>query len=125
MGEELVYKQMKKYANDTKCLDYLSRFRGEVEDQMWHYRVALISQMRRRVTDRLTEKLNAIQQAEKLIQGSLQEVMVHEIVASFKDSYSSGSQLEEEALKSAIHGLAGTDTAAVGLLMERLPFWFR
>ncbi|PHJ20023.1 bt1 folate biopterin transporter family related [Cystoisospora suis] len=110
VGEELVYRQMKKYANDTKCLDYLMKFRDEVEEQMSQYRVALISQMRRKVIDRLVEKLNAIQQAEKVIQGSLQEVMVHEIVASFKDNYSARSQLEDEALRSAINGLAGTDT---------------
>ncbi|PFH38649.1 hypothetical protein BESB_009910 [Besnoitia besnoiti] len=109
MGEESVYKQMKQYANDTKCLDYLSKFRGEVEDQIAAYKKALVSQMRRQLTERLVEKLNGIQQAEKLIQGSLQEVMVREIVASFRDTYGSRPQLQEEAMRSALQGLSGSD----------------
>lgn len=116
---------MKKYANDTKCLDYLTKFRDEVQDQMSQYRVALICQMRRKVTDRLTEKLNAIQQAEKVIQGSLQEVMVHEIVASFKDNYSARSQLQGEALRSAIDGLAGTGSVMVGVIHAEVAFLTR
>ncbi|KFH17426.1 hypothetical protein TGMAS_231410 [Toxoplasma gondii MAS] len=111
MGEESVYKQMKKYATDTKCLDYLSTFRTEVEDQIANYKVALVSQMRRQLTERLVEKLNGIQQAEKLIQGSLQDVMIREIVSSFKDLYKSRPELHDAAMQSAIQGLSGSDGA--------------
>ena len=106
-GEELIYRQMKKYASDARCLDYLSSFKDEVQHQLAEYYAALLEQMRHRMVERLTNKLTAIQQAEEAIQGSLQEVIVREIAESFQRQFSGDPKLQVAALKSAIQSIAG------------------
>ncbi|XP_026193572.1 uncharacterized protein LOC34619363 [Cyclospora cayetanensis] len=110
-GEELVYRQMKKYASDARCLDYLSAFKGEVQQQLAEYHAAVLEQMRQRMVERMTNKLMAIQQAEKAIEGSLQEVIVREIVYSFQRQFAKDPKLQEAALKAAIQSIAGNATS--------------
>ncbi|CDJ33487.1 uncharacterized protein EMH_0016250 [Eimeria mitis] len=106
-GEELVHRQLKKYANDARCLEYVSSFKDEVQQQLAEYHVALLEQMRQRMVERITSKLTAIQQAEKAIQGSLQEVIVRELVESFQRKLATDAKLQDAALKAAIEGIAG------------------
>ncbi|CDI76174.1 hypothetical protein, conserved [Eimeria praecox] len=106
-GEELVHSQLKKYANDARCLEYVSSFKDEVQQQLTEYHIALLEQMRQRMVERIASKLTAIQQAEKAIQGSLQEVIVRELVESFERKLATDPKLQDLALKAAIEGIAG------------------
>lgn len=106
-GEELVYRQMKKYASDARCLDYLSSFKDEVQQQLAEYHAAVVEQMRQRLIERMTNKLTAIQQAEKAIEGSLQEVIVREIFESFQTQFATDPKQQDAALKTALQSIAG------------------
>ncbi|CDJ51084.1 BT1 folate/biopterin transporter family protein, related [Eimeria brunetti] len=106
-GEELVHRQLKKYANDARCLEYVSSFKDEVQHQLAEYHAALLEQMRQRMVERIKSKLMAIQQAEKAIQGSLQEVIVRELVDSFHRKLATDTKMQDIALKAAIEGISG------------------
>ncbi|KAL8430708.1 hypothetical protein Efla_007574 [Eimeria flavescens] len=106
-GEELVYRQMKKYATDARCLEYLSSFKGEVQEQLAKYHLAVVEQMRQRLAERVTNKLTAIQQAERAIEGSLQEVIVRETVESFQRQFATDPKQQDAAIKLAIQSISG------------------
>ncbi|KAL8271928.1 hypothetical protein Esti_004052 [Eimeria stiedai] len=106
-GEELLYRQMKKYASDARCLECLSSFKGEVQQQLAEYHSAVVEELRQRLVERVTSKLAAIQQAERTIEGSLQEVIVRETVDSFQKQFAADSKQQDAALKLAIQSIAG------------------
>lgn len=100
---------MKKYASDARCLDYLSSFKSEVQQQLADYHTAVVEQIRQRLVERMTNKLMAIQQEEKAINDSLQEVIVREIVESFQRKFAAEPKQQEAALKAALQSIAGDD----------------
>ncbi|KAL8449798.1 hypothetical protein Emed_002761 [Eimeria media] len=106
-GEELLYRQMKKYASDARCLECLSSFKGEVQQQLAEYHSAVVEELRQRLVEKVTSKLAAIQQAERAIEGSLQEVIVRETVESFQNQFAADSKQQDAALKLAIQSIAG------------------
>ncbi|KAL8455760.1 hypothetical protein Emag_000334 [Eimeria magna] len=106
-GEELLHRQMKKYASDSRCLECLSSFKGEVQQQLAEYHSAVVEELRQRLVERVTSKLTAIQQAERAIEGSLQEVIVRETVESFQKQFAADSKQQDAALKLAIQSIAG------------------
>lgn len=112
-GEELVYQQMKKYASDARCLAYLLSFKTEVQQQLADYHTAVVKQIRQRLVERMTNKLMAIQQEEKAISSSLQEVIVREIVDSFQRKFAAEPEQQEAALKAALESIAGGDPSMV------------
>eukprot|EP00921_Rhytidocystis_pertsovi_P009321 GHVQ01015007.1.p1 GENE.GHVQ01015007.1~~GHVQ01015007.1.p1 ORF type:complete len:563 (+),score=61.86 GHVQ01015007.1:52-1740(+) len=100
--DETLYTQMKKYANDARCLEFLSDFKVDVQRQLAKYHEALTEQHQRQLVDCLTQKLISIQQSERAIQGSLQEVMVREVVNVFKESFSRDGKLEADSFAAAL-----------------------
>lgn len=114
MGEELILQQMKKYATDARCLEHLSGFKADVQEQLSVYHRTLQEQLKQHLIARMNAKLAAIQQAENAIQESLQEVIVQELVDSFKRKYATDPSMEDAAFKAAIQELSGTKNVVVG-----------
>nr|AET50857.1 hypothetical protein [Eimeria tenella] len=106
-GEELVHLQLKKYANDARCVEYLSSFKDEVQQQLQEYHEALLEQMRQRMVEKMNSKLLSIHQAEQAIQGSLHEVIVNELIDSFHKKVEADAKMQDAALKAAIEGISG------------------
>ncbi|CDJ65282.1 LOW QUALITY PROTEIN: hypothetical protein, conserved [Eimeria necatrix] len=106
-GEELVHRQLKKYANDARCVEYLSSFKEEVQQQLQEYHEALLEQMRENMVKKMNSKLLSIQQAEQAIQGSLHEVIVNELVDSFHKKVETDAKMQDAALKAAIEAISG------------------
>ncbi|CDJ60272.1 hypothetical protein, conserved [Eimeria maxima] len=121
-GEELVHRQLKKYANDARCLEYISSFKDEVQQQLAEYHAALLEQMRQKLVERISGKLMAIQKAEKAIQDSLQEVIVRELVESFHRKFATDAKMQDLALKAAIEGVSGEAPSAACFLVNAGEF---
>lgn len=112
-GEELVHRQLKKYANDARCVEYLSSFKEEVQQQLQEYHEALLEQMRENMVKKMNSKLLSIQQAEQAIQGSLHEVIVNELVDSFLKKVETDAKMQDAALKAAIEAISGESPSVV------------
>lgn len=114
---DILYSQMKKYANDARCLEFLSSFKADVQKQLANYRLALICYHHDRLVSALSQKLVSIQQHEKIMQDSLQAVIVSQVLNAFNLSFTSSLVLEEKAFDAALQNIAA-DQSAEGALSD-------
>merc|ERR1712066_408345 len=45
-GEDAIVGSMRRFANDAKCVEYLSGFKGETEAKLAEYKAAMVMQMK-------------------------------------------------------------------------------
>jgi hypothetical protein len=59
-GEDKIVDAMRRFANDAKCVEYLSTFKEDTEAKVALYRKAVVSQMKDEMTERAMKQLQAI-----------------------------------------------------------------
>uniref|UniRef100_A0A0G4ICX6 Uncharacterized protein n=1 Tax=Chromera velia CCMP2878 TaxID=1169474 RepID=A0A0G4ICX6_9ALVE len=106
-GQDLLFEKVKNFAHDSRCLDYLSTFRGELQTKLADYRKALIQQQKAQMAERLQRQLVAVQNAEAGIGASLQTVIVEEISASFREMFGKDPNMKKTSLDAAISAIEG------------------
>eukprot|EP00918_Siedleckia_nematoides_P024726 GHVU01053428.1.p1 GENE.GHVU01053428.1~~GHVU01053428.1.p1 ORF type:complete len:450 (-),score=83.12 GHVU01053428.1:433-1782(-) len=112
-GETAVYLQMKRYAGDARCLEYLTSFQGDVSSQLADFRWALLQQHKDELVARMQKQLLGLQQAEHACHGIFQSVLGTEVVAAFEKKYAGSAEMYEASVDAAIEGLKGGDVQHV------------
>jgi len=106
-GEDGIVESMKRFANDAKCVEYLKGFKADAEVKMGSYKQAMVIQMQQDLSERALKQLQAISTFEAGMGSAMQELVVHEAAASFKEQYPKNSSMQEQAFTAAIKSLGG------------------
>lgn len=106
-GEDAIVKSMKLFANDAKCVEYLGAFKGDTEDKIAQYRSAVAVQMKDELSERALKQLQSIASFEAGMGAAMQELLVQEAAAGFKDQFPSDKAMQAKAFSSAILSLSG------------------
>ena len=111
-GEDAIVTSMRRFANDAKALDYLKGFKPELQASLTEYRKGYAQHQEHLVTERILAQLEAVHRAESSMGSMLQETLVTEAVASFKDTFAKDEKLKQGALDAAIEALSGKKPAS-------------
>jgi hypothetical protein len=107
-GEDSIVKAMQRFANDAKCVEYLSDFKGETESKIGAYKQALVLKMKEDLSAAASRQLQAVDGFEASMGSALQELIVREAAASFKDKFPTDSGMHSAAFDSALASLSGS-----------------
>merc|ERR1711865_1138636 len=110
-GEDNIVKAMQRFANDAKCVEYLSDFQGETEAKIGAYKKALVQKMQEDLSFLASKQLQRIASFEASMGSALQELIVKEAASSFKDKFPGNAAMQDAAFKSAVASLAGGEGA--------------
>merc|ERR1711865_1018054 len=110
-GEDNIVKAMQRFANDAKCVEYLSDFQGETEAKIGAYKKALVQKMQEDLSFLASKQLQGIASFEASMGSALQELIVKEAASSFKDKFPGNAAMQDAAFKSAVASLAGGEGA--------------
>jgi len=108
-GEDSIVKAMQRFANDAKCVEYLSDFKGETEGKMGEYKKALVLKMQEDLNLAAQRQLQGIAGFEASMGSALQDLIVREAASSFKDKFPNDSAMQTGAFNSAVASLSGDD----------------
>mmetsp|Transcript_91870 Transcript_91870/g.192115 ORF Transcript_91870/g.192115 Transcript_91870/m.192115 type:complete len:522 (+) Transcript_91870:86-1651(+) len=111
-GEDAIVSSMRRFANDAKCVEYLGTFKEDTESKIATYRSALAQQMKSELTERALKQLQAIASFEASMGSAMQELVVKEAAASFKDKFPTDKALQDKAFASALKSLSGAEVKA-------------
>jgi len=111
-GEDSIVKAMQRFANDAKCVEYLSEFKGETEDKIGAYKKAFVLQQKSELSERALKQLQSIASFEASMGSALQDLLVKEAASSFKETFPSDPSMQSAAFNAAVKGLAGTPLTA-------------
>jgi len=111
-GEDNIVKAMQRFANDAKCVEYLSEFKGETEAKIGDYKAALVKKMKEDLNLAAMKQLQGIAGFEASMGSSLQELIVRESAASFREKFPTDSAMQKAALASAVASIGGGDAGA-------------
>jgi hypothetical protein len=106
-GEDAIVDAMKRFANDAKCVEDLSAFKSEAETKIADYKKAMVMNMREELTERAQKQLQAIAQFEASMGSALQELVVREAAASFKEKFPTDAGMQSQAFACAVKSLSG------------------
>lgn len=106
-GEDAIVNSMKRFANDAKCVEYLQGFKGETEAKLGSYKKALVLQMQHEMSERALKQLQAVSSFEASMGSAMQELVVRETAASFRETYPNSQDMQDLAFDAALKGLAG------------------
>jgi len=106
-GEDAIVNSMKRFANDAKCVEYLQGFKNETEAKLGSYKKALVLQMKHEMSERAVKQLQAVSSFEASMGSAMQELVVRETAASFRDKYPNSQDMQDLAFDAALKGLAG------------------
>merc|ERR1719476_673782 len=113
---------MQRFANDAKCVEYLSDFKGETEAKVGAYKKALVLKMKEDLTLAANRQLQAVSSFESSMGSALQELVVREAAASFREKFPSDAGMQGKAFSAAVKSLSGEALQAgddpVGLHFE-------
>jgi len=109
-GEDKIVKAMQRFANDAKCVEYLSEFKQETESKMGDYKKALVLKLQEDLNLAAAKQLQGIAGFEASMGSALQELIVREAAASFKDKFPTDSAMQSAAFSSAVAGLGGAES---------------
>jgi len=110
-GEDSIVNSMRRFANDAKCVEYLGTFKDDTEEKVASYRQAVAAQMKADMSERALKQLQAIAAFEAGMGSAMQELVVREAAASFKDAFPTDATLQDRAFIAAIKSLGGTQVA--------------
>ncbi|XP_953796.1 uncharacterized protein TA16245 [Theileria annulata] len=105
--EDAIYSQLRKYLEDSKCVDYVESFKSEVVNRMEQYKKALLVRMKNEASNLMKERLNNMAHHEASISSSLEKNMVNELVKLFLETFSTSPEMKTDALSSSIMELKG------------------
>merc|ERR1740121_1495019 len=111
-GEDAIVASMRRFANDAKCVEHLSTFKVDTESRISSYRQAIAAQMKADMSERALKQLQAIAAFEASMGSAMQELVVREAAASFKDAFPSSEPMQNQAFTYAIKSVAGTQVDA-------------
>jgi len=111
-GEDAIVKAMQRFANDAKCVEYLSEFKVETEAQIAGYKSAVVLKMKEDLTSAAAAQLRAVAGFEASMGAELQNLIVSEAAASFKAKFPSDAKMQTAAFASALSSLAGEGSKA-------------
>merc|ERR1712176_684994 len=111
-GEDGIVESMQRFANDAKCVEYLKVFKGETEAKMASYQHAIVSQMKQDLSERALKQLQAVAQFESGMGSAMQELVVREAAASFREEYPKNEQMQGKAFAAAVKSLSGAQLGA-------------
>merc|ERR1712176_1525158 len=96
-GEDGIVESMQRFANDAKCVEYLKTFKGETETKLASYQYAMVSQMKHDLSERVLKQLQAVAQFESGMGSAMQEFVVREAAASFREEYPKNADMQAKA----------------------------
>ncbi|GIX61776.1 uncharacterized protein BcabD6B2_12110 [Babesia caballi] len=105
--EDAIYSQLTRYMDTSKSADYVDRFKEEVSQRMREYRGALLRHMKSESARLMNERLQSMLLQEAAISRSVQQTMVDELMAVFRETFVKSSKLQDAAISSAISEIAG------------------
>jgi hypothetical protein len=111
-GEDSIVKAMQRFANDAKCVEYLSDFKGETEAKIGDYKKALVLKMKEDLSAAALKQLQGVAGFEASMGSALQDLIVKEAAASFKDKFPGDSAMQKAAFDSAVTRLGGGKAGA-------------
>merc|ERR1719251_83683 len=94
-GEDAIVASMQRFANDAKCTQYLATFKEDTEAKIATYRQAIAAQMKADMTERALKQLQAIAAFEASMGSAMQELVVREAAASFRDAFPGDSSMQD------------------------------
>merc|ERR1719199_246751 len=106
-GEDNIVKAMQRFANDAKCVEYLSEFKGETETKIGEYKKALVLKMKEDLSLAAAKQLQGIAGFEASMGAELQDLIVREAASSFKDKFPNDAGMQTAAFTSAVARLSG------------------
>merc|ERR1711920_84740 len=98
---------MKRFANDAKCKEYLDGFKTETETKVANYRKALVMKMKEDLSERATKQLQSIAIFEAGMGAAMQELVVREAAASFREQFPTSKAMQDKAFAAAVKSLSG------------------
>lgn len=107
-GEDAIVNSMKRFANDAKCVDYLKTFKDDTEAKMGAYKMAMVAKMKEELNERALKQLQAIAAFEAGMGSAMQELVVREAAASFREQYPTSQEMQNKAFAAALKSLSGT-----------------
>lgn len=110
-GEDSIIESMQRFANDAKCVDYLKEFKAETENKIGAYKHAVVSQMKTDLNERAAKQLQSLASFEASSGAALQELVVREAAASFKDKFPGDNKMKTQAFSAAVKSLSGQAVA--------------
>lgn len=110
-GEDAIIESMKRFANDAKCVEYLKTFKDETEVKMGSYKSAMVNKMKEDMTERALKQLQAVSAFEAGMGSAMQELVVREAAASFKEAYPTNTEMQTKAFSAALKSLSGAQLA--------------
>merc|ERR1719378_1388718 len=111
-GEDAIVTSMRRFANDAKCVEYLGSFKDDTESKIATYRSAIAAKMKEDLTERALKQLQAIAAFEAGMGAAMQELVVREAAASFKDKFPTDTGMQDKAFASAVKSLSGAQVGA-------------
>lgn len=111
-GEDAIVASMQRFANDSKCVEYLKDFKVETEDKIGAYRKALVLKMKDDLSERAVKQLQAVASFEAGMGASLQDLVVREAAASFREAFPQNKGMQDKAFSAALKSLAGESLKA-------------
>eukprot|EP00403_Amphidinium_massartii_P027373 CAMPEP_0178400208 /NCGR_PEP_ID=MMETSP0689_2-20121128/15672_1 /TAXON_ID=160604 /ORGANISM="Amphidinium massartii, Strain CS-259" /LENGTH=519 /DNA_ID=CAMNT_0020020999 /DNA_START=87 /DNA_END=1646 /DNA_ORIENTATION=+ len=111
-GEDKIVTAMQRFANDAKAVNYLTDFKPEMEAKIAEYKKGLILKMKEELSERAMKQLTAIASFEAGMSSALQELVVKEAAASFKDKFPTDKAMKASAFTSALKTLSGDAAGA-------------
>lgn len=111
-GEDAIVDAMRRFANDAKCVDDLTAFRAETESKIAEYRKALLLNLKEDMSQRVVKQLQAVAQFEAGMGSALQDLVVREAAASFKEKFPQDSAMEARAFAAAVQSLSGNTVSS-------------
>merc|ERR1712050_258568 len=106
-GEDAIVTSMKRFANDAKCVEYLQSFKSETEAKIGAYRKALVMKMQEDLSERALKQLQAVAAFEASTGAAMQELVVLEAAASFREKFPQDAAMQGRAFAAAVKSLAG------------------
>jgi len=111
-GEDAIVAAMERFSNDAKCVDDLKDFKSETEDKIAEYKSAVVMKMKEELTERAQKQLQSIASFEASMGSALQELVVQEAAASFKEAFPNDSGMQSAAFDSALNALRGDSSSS-------------
>eukprot|EP00913_Durusdinium_trenchii_P014575 g13674.t1 len=106
-GEDKIVESMRRFANDAKCVEYLKTFKEDSESKIAAYRKALVVKMQEDLTERASKQLQAIAAFEAGMGSAMQDLVVREAAASFKEKFPGDKGMQDKAFSAAVKALSG------------------
>jgi len=106
-GEDSIVKAMQRFANDAKCVEYLSDFKAETESKIGDYKRALVLKQKEDLSFLAVKQLQSVASFESSMGSEIQELVVREAASSFREKFPGDAGMQSAAFKSALTSLAG------------------